>query len=384
MKQILSVPWSALADRTSLKWRTYPPDVLPLWVAEMDVHVAPAVQEAVAAALRTGDTGYPAGTPYAEALADFAAKRWQWRFETNLTAIVPDVMLGAVELIKLVTRPGGAVIVNPPVYRPFYQFIAGVDRVALDAPLGPEHRIDLDALERAFTVATAQGAPAAYLLCNPHNPTGTAHTRDELTAVADLADRHGVCVIADEIHAPLVHPGSTHTPFLSVTDRGFSLMSASKAWNLAGLKAALAVSGPDSAALLATMPEEVSHGPSHIGVLAHCAALTAGVDWLDQLLVELDEQRHRLAELLQRELPTVGYRVPEATYLAWLDCRGLGLGDDPAQAFLERGRVAVSSGPTFGAGGDGHVRLNFATSPEMLEEAVLRMAGAVGGLSSLR
>jgi cystathionine beta-lyase len=364
-----------------MKWRTYPEDVLPLWVAEMDVPLAEPVVRAVTDALALGDTGYPAGTAYAEALAAFADRRWGWPgLAVERTAIVPDVMLGVVEMLKLVTGPGDRVVVNPPVYPPFFQFIAHMDRTVAEAPLGADGRVDLDVLEETFRQAVAGGRRAAYLLCSPHNPTGTVHTAAELTAVAALADRYGVRVVVDEIHAPVVAGGAEFVPYLSVPggERGLSLMSASKAWNLAGLKAALAVAGAEAAADLARLPEEVGHGPSHVGVLAHTAALREGTPWLDALLAGLDDNRRLLAELLTAHLPAITCRPGEATYLAWLDCRALGLGDDPADIFLRRGRVALSSGLPFGTGGAGHVRLNLATSPEILEEGVRRMAAAVG------
>ncbi|MFD8815099.1 MalY/PatB family protein [Streptomyces sp. NPDC059627] len=367
-----------LRCRTSMKWRTYPEDVLPVWVAEMDVPLAAAVVRAVTAAMELGDTGYPAGTAYAEALAAFAAKRWGWDgLDVARTAIVPDVMLGVVEMLKLVTGPGDPVVVNSPVYPPFYQFVGNMDRRVVEAPLGADGRIDPDVLEAAFR--GLGGGRAGYLLCSPHNPTGTVHTAAELTAVTALAERYGVRIVADEIHAPLTAPGVDFVPYLSVpgADRGLSLMSASKVWNLAGLKAALALAGPGAAADLARLPEEVSHGPSHVGVIAHTAALTDGTAWLDALLAGLDENRRLLAGLLDRHLPGVRYRPAEATYLAWLDCRALGLGDDPAEVFLERGRVAVNSGIPFGTGGAGHVRFNLATSPEVITEAVRRMAAAL-------
>ncbi|RNF89719.1 MalY/PatB family protein [Streptomyces botrytidirepellens] len=366
--------------RTSMKWRTYPDDVLPLWVAEMDVPLAEPVVRAVTDAIALGDTGYPAGTAYAEALAGFARERWGWDgLAVERAAIVPDVMLGVVEMLKLVSGPGDAVVVNCPVYPPFYPFVEHMDRRVVEAPLGADLRLDPDALEDAFRRAVAGGRRAAYLLCSPHNPTGTVHTADELAAVAALADRHGVRVVADEIHAPLVAPGTVFTPYLSVpgADSGLSLMSASKGWNLAGLKAALAIAGPAAAEDLARLPEEVGHGPSHIGVIAHTAALRDGGDWLDALLGGLDDNRGLLAGLLARELPGIRYRPGPATFLAWLDCRALGLGDDPAAVFLDRGRVALNSGLPFGTGGAGHVRLNLGTSPEVLAEAVRRMSAAL-------
>ncbi|WP_328350050.1 aminotransferase class I/II-fold pyridoxal phosphate-dependent enzyme [Streptomyces sp. NBC_00445] len=370
-----------LRRRTSMKWRTYPDDVLPLWVAEMDVPLAEPVVRAITDALTLGDTGYPAGTAYAEALADFAGKRWAWDgLAVERTAIVPDVMLGVVEMIKLVTGPGDPVVVNSPVYPPFFQFVEHMDRRVLQAPLGADLRIDLGTLEEVFRQAVTDGGRAAYLLCSPHNPTGTVHTADELAAIAALADRYGVRVVADEIHAPLVAGGVDFVPYLSVpgSEDGLSLMSASKAWNLAGLKAALAIAGPAAAADLARLPEEVSHGPSHLGVIAHTAALRDGTAWLDALLAGLDDNRRLLADLLAEHLPAIRYRPGEATYLAWLDCRPLGLGDDPAQVFLERGRVALNSGIPFGTGGAGHGRLNLGTSPEVLEEAIRRIAAVSG------
>ncbi|MEV5517781.1 aminotransferase class I/II-fold pyridoxal phosphate-dependent enzyme [Streptomyces flaveolus] len=369
-----------LRRRTSMKWRTHPADVLPLWVAEMDVPLARPVVRAVTDAMELGDTGYPAGTAYAEALAAFAGKRWGWDdLAVERTAIVPDVMLGVVEMLKLVTGPGDPVIVNPPVYPPFYQFVTHLDRRVVEAPLGADLRIDPQVLEDAFRRAVAGGGRAAYLLCSPHNPTGTVHTAEELASVAALAERYGVRVVADEIHAPVVAEGVRFVPYLSVpgAGRGLSLMSASKGWNLPGLKAALALAGPGAAGDLARMPEEVGHGPSHVGVIAHTAALRDGTAWLDAVLAGLDVNRRLLTDLLAAHLPGVVHHPGEATYLAWLDCRALGLGDDPAQAFLHRGRVALSPGPDFGTGGAGHVRLNLATSPEVITEAVRRMASAL-------
>lgn len=369
-----------LRCRTSMKWRTYPADVLPMWVAEMDVPLAEPVVHALNEALALGDTGYPAGTGYAEALAGFAAKRWGWDgLAVERTAIVPDVTLGVVEMLKLVTGPGDPVVMNPPVYPPFYQFVEHMDRQVIEAPLGADLRIDLDTLDESFRHATAGGRRAAFLLCSPHNPTGTVHTADELAAVAALADRHGVRVVADEIHAPLTAAGAEFVPYLTVPggESGLSLMSASKAWNLAGLKAALAIAGPAAAADLARLPEEVSHGPSHLGIVAHSAALRDGTAWLDALLAGLDDNRRLLADLLAEHLPAITYRPGDATYLAWLDCRALDLGDDPADVFLRRGRVALNSGIPFGTGGAGHVRLNLATSPELITEGVRRMAAAL-------
>lgn len=368
---LLNLKLPELRRRTSLKWRSYPEDVLPMWVAEMDAPVAPAVREAIGGALDRGDVGYPCGGSYAQALAGFALERWGWRISPGQTSMVPDVMLGIVELFKLVTEPGDGVVVNPPVYPPFYMFVEHMHRRIITAPLSAGGRLDLDRLSDAF-----RGAKA-FLLCNPHNPTGTVHTAAELSAVAELAAAHNVTVVADEIHAPLVLPGAGFTPYLSVSDNGFSVMSASKGWNLAGLKAAIAVAGPGSVDRLAQMPEEVSHGVSHMGVIAHTAALLHGREWLDTLLLELDGNRALLRDLLAERLPEIGFRPPEASYLAWLDCRALGLEVPPAQVFLERGRVALNAGEDFGEGGRGHVRMNIGTTPELITEGVERIVTAL-------
>ena len=360
-----------LRQRTSVKWREFPGDVLPLWVAEMDVDPAEPVKKALVDALELGDTGYPAGTAYQEALAAFAKKRWDWDLPVDRTALVSDVMLGAVELIKLVSGPGAPVIVSPPVYPPFYLFVRSAGRAVVEAPLH-DGRLDLDLLERTFRHVKADRP--VYLLCNPQNPTGTVHTAEELTALARLAEEHGVRVVADEIHAPLVATTSKFVPYLSVDPRGLSLMSASKGWNLAAVRAAVATSNTDE---LAALPEEVSHGPSHFGTIAHAAALREGGEWLDAVLAGLAENRVLLRDLLAEHLPEIGYTPSEATFLAWLDCRAIS--DDPAAFFVERARVALMPGAGFGSGGEGHVRLNIGTSPEIITEAVRRMAAAVRG-----
>ncbi|WP_419537986.1 MalY/PatB family protein [Mycobacterium intracellulare] len=377
-----------------MKWRAHPADVLPLWVAEMDVNLPPTVAEALRRAVDNGDTGYPCGTALAEAVSAFAARHWDWDdLEVGRTALVPDVMLGIVEVLRLVTDRGDAVVVNPPVYAPFYAFVAHDGRRVIEAPLA-EGRIDLGALEEAFSRARATHGKVAYLLCNPHNPTGAVHTAEELRAVAELARRYGVRVVSDEIHAPVILPGSRFTPFLTVpgAENAFALTSASKAWNLSGLKAALAVAGPQAAADLNRMPEEVSHGPSHLGVIAHAEAFRSGGDWLDATLNGLDANRKLLGELVAEHLPGVKYQWPQGTYLAWLDCRPLGIDEEesdglavvadlsgPARWFLEHARVALSSGHVFGTGGAGHVRVNFATSRAVLTEALSRMGRALAG-----
>lgn len=359
------------ATRTSMKWSAFPPDVIPAWVAEMDCDPCPAVVDAVGEVLRRGDTGYAVAGALVPAFAGFARRRWGWEPDPARTMSVPDVMIGIEELIARHVPADRAVVLSPPCYDSFHGFVEASGRRLVTAPLGDDHRLDTEALDRAFADA---GAGSAYVLCNPQNPTGTVHTRDELAAVAALADRHGVLVVSDEIHAPLVSPGVTFTPYLTVpgAERGVALVSGSKAWNVAGLKTALAVAG-DACDL--GLHEVVTHGVQHLAVVAQAAAYERGEEWLDQLLVELDDRRLLLTTLLEEHLPAVRVAPAEATFLAWLDCSGLGLAD-PAEAFLERG-VAVSRGEWYDRRATQHVRFNLGTSREVLEEAVRRMARVV-------
>ena len=383
-----------LRARTSMKWRHYPEDVLPLWVAEMDVTLAPAVIEEIVRAAHTGDTGYPHGTAYAEAVAAFAADRWDFPgLDPARMALVPDVMMGIVEALRLLTRPGDAVVVTSPVYAPFFAFVTRAERQIVETSLTAEGRLDADAIEEGLLRARAAGSERpVVLLSNPHNPTGAVHTRAELEAVAQVARRQGARIISDEIHAPLVYSDARFVPLLSVAgaENAFALTSGSKAFNLAGLKAALLMAGPEAAGDLARLPEEVSHGPSHVGILAHTAGFTRGRDWLDALLQGLEENRALLGGLLEEHLPQVSWRPPQATYLAWLDASALQLSAPasgealaivsdvagPARFFLDEARVALSSGHVFGRGGSDAVRLNFATRPDLLSEAVRRMGEA--------
>ena len=380
VEPILGVSLDVLRrDRTSVKWRRYPPDVLPLWVAEMDAAPCPAVVDAVTDAMRRGDTGYAMSEGYAEAFAAYAEQEWSWSPDPATTVRVADVLTGITHLMRLLTPDAGPVIVSPPVYNAFYEVIEAAGRRVVEAPLGPDLRLDLDRLATVFAAATAHGEGAVYLLCNPHNPTGTVHTPAELEALAQVAEEHGVRVVSDEIHGPLVYATSTFTPYLAVagTERGITVTSASKAWNLAGLKAAVLVPGPESIGDVRRLHQFVTFGASHLGVIAHVAGWEHGREWLNQLVAELDANRALLAELVAARLPQVRLVMPEATYIAWLDLRALDLGDRPGTRLVKLAEVALSDGPTFGSTGAGHARINFATSPEILREAINRIARSI-------
>jgi cysteine-S-conjugate beta-lyase len=373
-----------LRRRRSAKWREYPEDVLPLWVAEMDTLLAPPVHEALIGAIELGDTGYVDPGELPAAYSEFALARFGWVVEPELSAVVPDVMTGVTAVLDQVTRPGDGVVITTPVYAPFFAHINLAGRQVVEAPLdwsySSGYSVDLDRLALAFAAPEA----TACLLSNPHNPTGLVFTREELLAIGALAEQHNVRLLVDEIHAPLVYPGGVpHTPILSLVDeseaaaRAFAFVSASKGWNLPGLKCALALSGPEAGAELSRVPIEIRESAGLLGAIGSVAAFREGVEWLDALIAGLDANRVLLAELLATGAPDVGYRPPAATYLAWLDFRPLSLGDDPAATLLERGRIALYSGPLFGEPGRGFARLNFATSPEILTEAVTRIATAL-------
>jgi len=369
-----------LRKRQSFKWRAYPPDVLPSFVAEMDFDLAEPVAEAVRAALALGDTGYPHRGQLGEAFAAFAAKRLRWQVDPDAVFSIPDVMTGIAEMAQALTPPGSAIVINPPVYPPFFFRLGFTGRRIVEAPLrrdeGGRYDLDPEALDRAL----AADGVSAYLLCSPHNPTGRVWSREQLMTVANICQRRGVILLADEIHAPLVLPGAQHVSVLSLdhdmTQRSIVFTSASKGWNIAGLKCGVAVAGaPEYARVLTERVEALLAG--NIGVLANVAAFTDGLPWLDALIGQLDRNRGVLADLLAERLAGVGYVPPEASFLAWLDCRALGLGANPAAEFLARGRVALGQGPDFGTQGTGFVRLNMGTSPELIGAAVDRMAASV-------
>ena len=373
-------PVDMLRQRRSAKWQTYPADVLPLTVAEMDFALAAPVAAALREAVERSDAGYAMAVPgLGRAIAGFAASRWKWDIDPAAVTAVTDVGVGVVELLRVLTRPGDAVVISPPVYPPFFDWVSEAGARLLEVPLGHDSagwRLDLGALEAAFATH-----PAAYVLCNPHNPVGRVHTAGELAALVRLARMYRVTIVSDEIHGPVVLPGATFTPLLTVpgaADIAVSVLSASKAWNLAGLKCAAVVSASAGmAAVVDRFPADSRWRIGHFGVIASVAAFTAGEPWLDQLLATLGRRRTLLAALLRERLPMLSWHPPEATYLAWLDCTAVGPDDQARERFLDRGRVALEPGLRFGAIGSGYTRLNFATSSDIIDQATARMAQSI-------
>jgi cystathionine beta-lyase len=376
--ELTELPLERLRLRHSAKWARYPADVLPAWVAEMDFPLAPAVRIALAEAVELDDTGYawPEGLGLAESFAEFAAARLGWQVDPARVSPSSDVVGALTAVLRTIAEPGDRVVINTPVYHPFFALIEELGCEVVEAPL-LGGQLDPEAIERSF----AAGA-RALILCSPHNPAGTVPTAAQLAAVAAAAERHGAWVLADEIHAPLTLPGAEHVPFLAVSaaaaERGIAFCSASKTFNLAGLQCAQIVTASDNAAeVIGRLPFLATHC-GHLGAIASVAAFRDGAAWLDDVIAVLDHNRTLLGQLLADHLPEVGYEPPQAGYLAWLDLRALDLGEDPTEVLLERGRVALSPGPQFGPQGAGFARLNIGTSPALVEEAVERIAKAVG------
>jgi cystathionine beta-lyase len=373
-----------LRARSGEKWQEYGPEALPLWVADMDFEVAAPIRRRLARALAVGDLGYPLH-PRPTRLPDLAAARMQERYgyavprgQIELVSEVVQAM--HVALVQL-TQPGDGVITQTPIYPPFLGVIREHGRTLLANELrrgANGYELDLDALR-------AQAKQARLLLlCNPQNPTGRAFRRDELEAVAAIAREHDLFVISDEIHADLVFAPHWHVPFAALSadaaSRTITLYAASKAFNIAGLRCAVAIFGtPELKQRFNQFPRHLRGGLNGPGILATEAAWTHGDPWLADCLAYLRANRDYVADFIARELPGIVHFAPEATYLAWLDCRALALAPTPHEFFLERARVALSEGPNFGPPGAGFVRLNFATSRAILARALEQMAKAVRG-----
>jgi cystathionine beta-lyase len=359
----------------SVKWTFAGPEVLPAWVAEIDVAPCPEVAAALHDAIDRGALGYPAIDPHTalpEATAAFFADRFGWALDPGRVVSTADVMFGIILVLQTLCEPG-AVIVPVPAYPPFLRAVPYLRRELVPVPMlepsgGTGYQLDIGQIDAAL----AAGA-RTVLLANPHNPTGRVFTAAELTALRDVVLAHGARVISDEIHAPLVLGGTGYTPYASLDGTAghvTTLVAASKAWNLAGLKCAQIVLGSaaDLRAIRA-LPPVANHGVSPLGVIATIAAYTQGRDWLDGMVSHLIARRDQLGKLLADHLPQVSWTPPEATYLAWLDVRALDL-PDPATTARDRGQVYVNSGITFGAGYAGFTRVNFGTSQERLERVV--------------
>jgi len=373
-----------LRSLTCIKWSRYDEDVIPAWVADMDLEPALAVVRAVGSLAERADFGYnfAAASRLPEVFSAWELERHGWRPDPEHVRVFCDVMQAVETALWLHTEPGDGVVLFTPVYHPFYPAVTSTSRRIVECPLDPEGwRIDPERLGAAVDSGTR-----AILLCNPHNPTGRVFDAEELGAIAEVAERHDLLVISDEIWGDLVYEGARHVPLASlgeeIAKRTVTVSAASKAFNIAGLHCAVAHVGHAGVrGAIAELPRHLLGAVGSPGAEATVAAWTQAGPWLGDVLALLARQRKHLAERLSAELPAVRMQAPEATYLAWLDFREAGLGDDPAAPILERGRTALSSGRDFGTAGAGFARLNFATSRAILDQIVDRIVRTVDELA---
>ncbi len=369
-----------LASKPGIKWSRCGEDVVAAWVADMDFPPSPGVTAALSAYLSTGDLGYPDwtdGNPLQESFAKRMADRHRWAIEPSHVHVFTDILNAVQAVLHLHAGPGDGVALHVPAYPPFFDTISRLGLRLIPIPLELHEdgwRHDPVQFRRAMSQASV------LILVNPHNPTGTAFDRVALAEIAETAIAHRVLVISDEVHADLVYPPRRHLPIASLGEEvaasTVTVTSATKAFNLASIRCAVAHVGPEPLRTrLVGLPEHLFGVVGAFGVVATVAAWSDDEQWSDLLISHLDRNRRRLDTLLA---PTpIRYRLPDATYLAWLDCTDLGMGADPAGVMLERRRVRLSPGPDFGPGGAGWARLNFATSATMLEATVRRVLGAL-------
>ncbi|MDY7106918.1 MAG: aminotransferase class I/II-fold pyridoxal phosphate-dependent enzyme [Actinomycetota bacterium] len=366
-----------------MKWTRFGPDHLGAFVAEMDFGAAPPITEALHGAVDRASFGYTAPA-WREAMVE-ACAAWQrdaygWEVPTERIHALPDVLTGLSVAIELYCKPDAPVILPTAAYMPFLSIPGILGRETIEVPMvrdGDRWVYDLDGLDAAY-----RAGGDLLILCNPHNPLGRVMTREEMVAIAEVVDRHGGRVFSDEIHSPLTYPGHDHVPYASISEttaaHTVTATSASKAWNLPGLKCAqLLFSNDADAERWEDGGWWLGHGASSLGIIANAAAYAEGKAWLDDVLGYLDGNRKLLGELLADHLPEVGYTPPEGTYLSWLDCRALDLGMPAGEFFDTHAKVALVDGLRCGPAGEGFARLNFATPRPILREIVDRMAKAV-------
>ena len=372
-----------LREKQGAKWQRYGPDVLPCFVADMDYPIAKPIRDELARQVKLGDYGYGrrlAERALPEIYAGYAARRFGWKVDPGSVVGLVDIVQGIYLTALLFAKPNEGILTLTPTYPPLWRCAEDTGRrlVTCTMERGPErYEIDFDRL-----ASVVDGTTRILLLCNPHNPTGRAFTRAELEGLADLALRYELTVLSDEIHADLVYAPHRHIPFAALSPeverRTITMTSATKSFNIAGLRFAIAIFGSDALrAQFDSLPERVRGGLNSAGVAATEVAWRDCDDWLDALVAYLAANRDFLYERIAGQLPAMTLRKPEATFLSWLDCSNLGINGSPFEHFLHAGKVAFSDGDDFGDGGAGFVRLNFATSRAVLTKILDRVEAAV-------
>lgn len=365
----------------STKWRIYGDDVLPLWTADMDFRSPEPVVEALRARVEHGVFGYCVEPPeLGDVIVERLARLYDWRVDADAIVLQTGTQAGFEHVCRVAAAVEDGVLVQPPVYPPIVGAPARNGSIHQEAPLvmRPDGawEIDLDAFNAAITDRTR-----VFILCNPHNPVGRVFGREELERLAAICLRRNVLICSDEIHCDLLFDGHRHVPIASldpeVARRSVTLIAPSKTFNVPGLRCSIAIV-PDPALrrrLRVGSPEFAE--VNSLGLVAALAAYRNGQEWLDEVLAYLRANRDFVVDYVRRELPGIDMVAPEATYLAWLDCRPSGIAGNPQQFFLEQGRVALHDGASFGTGGEGFVRLNFACPRSTLSQALARMKDAL-------
>jgi cystathionine beta-lyase len=383
--QLADLDLAVLQQRKSEKWHTYPPDILPAWVAEMDFPLAQPIQRVLQRALDQWDVGYPIAprdTGLCEAFAARMDDRFGWRIDPRRVEILSEVVQGMYVAMEAYSGKGEGAVVQTPIYPPFLNAVTETGRRLIENRLvdgASGHEIDFDALSDGI-----DGGTRILLLCNPHNPTGRVYRRAELEMIADVVLRNDLLVVTDEIHCDLLFDGREHIPFATLSPeieaRTVTLNSASKSFNIPGLRCAVAHFGSKELQdrFTGRFPRHVRGGMGVLGLYASIAAWQEGQPWLDEVVAHLEANRNYLVGELETRFPGIRCHAPEGTYLAWLDCSPLGIEGSPAKRLMGRGKVALSDGCHFGTGSGGpgfesFVRLNFATSRAILEQVLDRM-----------
>lgn len=373
----------------AIKWTLYPEDVIPMWIADMDFPAPPAIRDALIRRAQTGYFTYRFDSPrLREVIVERLARLYHWHIEPQHIVYLPGLVTAFAATAHIYGKPDRKVLTQPPVYPPFLSAASSVNMARADAPLVKvregsrlRYEVDFDVLEAAMRESSV------FLLCNPHNPVGRMYTREELTHMAELADKYDVLIVSDEIHADLVLDGRQHVPLASISPeaarRTITLMSPSKTYNIAGLFCGFAII-PDDALRNQYMQRAFGLVPP-VNVMGYESALAGyeyGDDWLHEVIATLQANRDTVSQFVADHMPGVAVTHNEATYLAWLDFSALPLPDDnPHQFMLEQARVGLSAGKDFGAGSEKFLRMNFATSPERLMTALEQMRAALATLA---
>jgi cystathionine beta-lyase len=386
---LLKVPsLSELATHRSEKWRAFPPDVIPLPVAEMDFPVATAIKELLHSLVDNSDMGYLGAIPeLGQAFSSFAQKRWDWVVDPSMVRAATDVGVGVVEILRVFTVPGDGVLISSPVYQNFYTWMNETRVNCIDVPfihhtstdISAQWEIDWQGIEESY-----KSGIKIHLLCSPHNPIGRVYSKSELEKFVALAVKYNVIIISDEIHSPLEYKDHPFTPILTLGDEAKAVSvvvtAASKGWNIAGLKCAIIVSGSQEMHdKLNALPYSLHFRASLFGAFATATAFDQGVIWLDAVIAQLEHNRHLISDLLAEHLPEVSYNPPQHSYLAWINLKELSLGENPSEKILEKSKVALNPGHIYGAQWGNFARLNFATSPEIISQAITQMAQGIRG-----